>query len=107
MGVELELYVLVILLTIGSSVFAPFEVETPAVRKALKWFIVVGATVGLSMRWDTWRFCFRLPLARQDRSSTSRGAGNTGSIRSMRPPAVGTMNCGSGSGGTDVWRAPS
>lgn len=47
MGVELELYVLVILLTIGSSVFAPFEVETPAVRKALKWFIVVGGTVGL------------------------------------------------------------
>ena len=47
MGVELELYVLLVLLTLGSSVFSVFEVETPWWRKALKWFIVIAATVGL------------------------------------------------------------
>jgi len=47
MGVELELYLLVVLLTVSSSLFAPFEVETPARRKMLKWLIMVGGTVGL------------------------------------------------------------
>lgn len=47
MGVELELYVLLVLLTLGSSVFAVFEVETPWWRTVLKWFIVIAATVGL------------------------------------------------------------
>ncbi len=37
MGVELELYVLLAALILGSSVFAVFEVETPKWRKALKW----------------------------------------------------------------------
>jgi hypothetical protein len=47
MGVELELYALLILLTLGSSIFAVFEVETPMWRKVLKWLIVIGGTVGL------------------------------------------------------------
>ena len=29
MGVELELYLLLVLFTLGSSIFAVFEVETP------------------------------------------------------------------------------
>ena len=47
MGVELELGVLLVLLTLGSSIFAVFEVETPAWRKTLKWLIVIAVTVGL------------------------------------------------------------
>ena len=47
MGVELELFVLLILLTLGSSVFAVFEVETPRWRKALKWLIIIVGTTGL------------------------------------------------------------
>ncbi len=47
MGIELELYVLLAILILGSSIFAVFEVETARWRKALKWFIVSGATVGL------------------------------------------------------------
>ena len=47
MGIELELYVLLAFLTLGSSVFAVFEVETPRWRKVLKWSIIVMGTVGL------------------------------------------------------------
>ena len=47
MGVELELYVLLALLTLGSSIFAVFEVETPRWRKALKWSLIIGVTVAL------------------------------------------------------------
>ncbi len=47
MGVELELYVLLVVLILGSSVFAVFEVETPGWRKALKWLILSGGTVSL------------------------------------------------------------
>ena len=47
MGVELELYVLLVLLTLGSSIFAVFEVETPPWRKGLKWLIICAGTVGL------------------------------------------------------------
>lgn len=36
-GVELELFVLLVLQIVGSKVFAPFEVETAAWRKLLKW----------------------------------------------------------------------
>ena len=47
MGIELELFVLLILVTAGASIFDVFEVETPAWCKALKWVIVIVATVGL------------------------------------------------------------
>ena len=47
MGVELELLVLLVLLTLGSTIFAVFEVETPRWRKVLKWLIVIGGTLGL------------------------------------------------------------
>ena len=47
MGVELELAVLLVVMIIGQSTFAVFEVETPAWRKILKWSIVVGGTAGL------------------------------------------------------------
>ena len=47
MGVELELAILLVLVIIGSSVFAVFEVETPGWRKAVKWGVVSGVTIGL------------------------------------------------------------
>ncbi len=47
MGVELELYVLLAIAILGTSVFAVFEVETPRWRKVLKWVIVSGLTIGL------------------------------------------------------------
>ncbi len=47
MGIELELLVLLVLMTLGSSIFAVFEVETPRWRKALKWTIVIAGTIGL------------------------------------------------------------
>ena len=47
MGVELELYVLLALMTLGMSMFAVFEVETPRWRKVLKWSILIVGTVGL------------------------------------------------------------
>ena len=47
MGLELELSVLLVLLIVGSSQFAVFEVETPGWRKMLKWSILSGGTIGL------------------------------------------------------------
>ena len=47
MGVELELYVLLAVLILGSSIFAVFEIETAGWRKALKWSCVSGVTIGL------------------------------------------------------------
>ena len=47
MGIELELIVLLVVQTLGTSFFAIFEVETPGWRKALKWAIISGGTLGL------------------------------------------------------------
>ena len=47
MGIELELSVLLGLLLFGTEIFAPFEVETPAWRKILKWSIVIAITLSL------------------------------------------------------------
>ena len=58
MGVELELYVLLALLTLGSSIFAVFEVETPRWRKALKWLIIIVGTVGLYRAVGHWAVLF-------------------------------------------------
>jgi hypothetical protein len=47
MGIELELALLLVLQVVGTETFAPFEIETPAWRKILKWLIVAGITLGL------------------------------------------------------------
>jgi hypothetical protein len=44
MGFEIELAVLLAIAITGPSVFAAFEVETPAWRKILKWSLVTGLT---------------------------------------------------------------
>ena len=50
MGIELELSVLLVMVVLGTSIFAVFEVESPRWRKVLKWLIVCGGTVGLYCR---------------------------------------------------------
>ena len=47
MGVELELAVLLALSVLGQSVFARFEIETPPIRKIVKWFTMAAITLGL------------------------------------------------------------
>jgi hypothetical protein len=60
MGIELELLVLLALAIVGPSIFVRFEIETPAWRKILKWFIVVAATLGLYRLFGHWALL--LPL---------------------------------------------
>ena len=50
MGIELELYVLLALLTLDLSIFAVFEVEIPRWRKLLQWVIISTTTLGLYLR---------------------------------------------------------
>ena len=50
MGIELELSVLLLVQTLGHSIFDPFEVETPAWRKITKWLVVALITVAV-YRW--------------------------------------------------------
>lgn len=47
LGIEIELSVLLFLTVVGAGIFSPFEVETPAWRKMLKWAIVISITLGL------------------------------------------------------------
>ncbi len=61
MGVELELVFLLTVMTLGTSFFAVFEVETPGWRKALKWTIVHASTIGLYFAVGHWALAF--PLA--------------------------------------------
>ena len=63
MGVELELYVLLAIVILGSSIFAVFEVETARWRKALKWLIVSGGTVALYYAVGHVALIFPLSLA--------------------------------------------
>src|SRR4029453_15474068 len=61
MGIELELFVLLALAIIGQSTFARFAIETPAWRKILKWFVVVGITLGIYRFAGHWALLF--PIA--------------------------------------------
>ena len=54
MGIELELLVLLALAVIGPGIFARFDIETPAWRKISKWFIDIGATLGLYRLFGHW-----------------------------------------------------
>lgn len=61
-GISLELSVLLILQTLGTSLFARFEVETPVSRKLLKWGILIGGTVGLYFLVGHWALVLPLTL---------------------------------------------
>ena len=58
MGIELELFVLLVVAIVGQSTFARFEIETPAIRKILKWFIVVGITLLIYRFAGHWALLF-------------------------------------------------
>ena len=62
-GIELELAVLLLLVLLGTEIFAPFEVETPPWRKILKWSIVIGLTLGLYRFLGHWALVAPLGLA--------------------------------------------
>ena len=47
MGIELELLLLLTLITLGSCIFGRFEIETPVWRRLLKWTIIDSVTLGL------------------------------------------------------------
>ena len=47
MGISLELAVLLLIQLVGTSAFAKFEIETPAIRKITKWFLIDAITVAL------------------------------------------------------------
>ena len=47
MGVEFELGVLLVFAIIAQSTFARFEIETPPVRKIVKWLTMVALTLAL------------------------------------------------------------
>ena len=53
-GIELELGILLALAVLGTEIFAPFEVETPAWKKILKWTITISLTVGLYFAIGHW-----------------------------------------------------
>ena len=62
MGVELELLVLLALSVIGQSIFARFEIETPAWRKILKWLVVIAVTLSLYYAIGHWALIFPILL---------------------------------------------
>lgn len=59
-GIAIELCTLLALQTLGTSVFARFEVETPVWRKLLKWGMLIGVTLGLHTVVGHWALCFPL-----------------------------------------------
>ena len=63
MGIELELFVLLARSVVGQSIFARFEIETPAWRKVLKWLIGGGGTLALYSIVGHWALLFPLLAA--------------------------------------------
>ena len=57
-GIDLELVVLLVLQTLGTSLFARFEAETPATKRLIKWTILIGGTVGLYFVVGHWALLF-------------------------------------------------
>ncbi len=54
MGIEVELFVLLVVAVLGQSTFARFEIETPAWRKITKWFTMIALTLGLYLGIGHW-----------------------------------------------------
>lgn len=55
---ELELIILLIIQTTFISAFAKFEIETPLIKKLVKWFIIDGITIGLYFVAGHWAVLF-------------------------------------------------
>src|SRR4051812_43829720 len=55
---KLELITLLIIQTTFISAFAKFEIETPLLRKLVKWFIIDGITIALYFGVGHWAILF-------------------------------------------------
>ena len=53
-GIEVELVALLVLQTLGTTIFARFEVETPVWRRLTKWFLLIGGTLALYAAVGHW-----------------------------------------------------
>ena len=60
MGVELELGELLIVQILATNFFGRFEIETPAIRKIIKWLIIAAITVALFFWIGHWATIFPL-----------------------------------------------
>ncbi len=92
MGVELELYILLAILLLGSSILAVFEVETARWRKVTKLVILSGGTVGLYYAVGHLALVFLWASLLLARDSISGGAENTASIQSTQHRDASTMS---------------
>jgi hypothetical protein len=63
MGIDLELSTLLVFAVVGQSIFARFEIETPAWRKIVKWFVLAGVTLGIYEFVGHWALLFPLGMA--------------------------------------------
>jgi len=63
MGISLELAVLLCISVIGQSCFGRFEFETPPWRKVLKWFVIIGLTLGIYRLAGHWALLLPLAMA--------------------------------------------
>lgn len=61
-SVAVELAVLLALQTLGTSIFARFEAETPAWRKLIKWSILIVGTLALNRWIGHWSLLFPLTI---------------------------------------------
>ena len=59
-GIELELFILLLLSNLGQTLFAKFEIETPRWRKVRKWTFLHGVTIGLYFLVGHWALIFPL-----------------------------------------------
>jgi hypothetical protein len=59
-GIELELGILLVFHTVSSAAFGKFEIETPFLKKIVKWFIIYGITTGLYLLFKHWALLFPL-----------------------------------------------
>ena len=57
-GIELELATLLLIQMVFISAFAKFEIETPLLKKLIKWFIIDGITIGLYFFIGHWAMIF-------------------------------------------------
>ena len=57
-SIAVELAVLLALQTLGTSIFARFEAETPVWRKLTKWSVLIFGTLGLYAWLGHWSLLF-------------------------------------------------
>ena len=62
MDVKLELILLLLAQLIAGNSFAHFEIETPAIRKIIKWLMMDAVTLGLYYVIGHWALLFPLTM---------------------------------------------